>query len=246
MSVPRNQLVYDLPTRVFHWLFAGSFITAFTIANTAEHSAAFQYHMLAGFLLAALVVFRLIWGIVGTRHARFASFALRPGQLAAYFRAMFSGGGEKFAGHNPASSWSALLMLALGAGLGITGLLMVNGDREAYEDLHELLANAFLVTVLLHVAGVVLHVLRHRDGFARSMVDGRKQAVDGVAIGNSRRVVGFALLAAVAAMGVHLWRGYDPASGELQAFGTSVTLAESEPEAAGEHGDREHDEGDEH
>jgi cytochrome b len=230
MSDPRTRLVHDWPTRLFHWMFAGFFLATFSIANFAEHSRVFPLHMLAGLMLAALVVFRLLWGVVGTRYARFDSFALHPARLAEYFRAIFGGGGKKWLGHNPASSWAALLMLGLAAGLAITGLLMASGrDREVYEDLHELLANAFFALVILHIAGIILHSLRHRDGFAKSMLDGHKQgATDAPAIAHSRPVAGIVLLGSLAAFGVYLLRGHDPVSGTLAVFGTTLQLGEAE------------------
>jgi cytochrome b len=227
MTTPRTTLVYDLPTRLFHILFGGMFVTAFTIANVADESLAFPYHMLAGALLAALVILRLIWGIAGTRYARFSSFELAPGSLIDYFKAMFRGGTRTWTGHNPASSWAALIMIGCAAGLAITGVLMVNG-HEQYEDVHELLANAFLATALLHVAGVLVHQLRHRDGFAFSMVDGRKQAAETDGIARARPVAGLVMLALVAALGVYLLRGFDPATGTLRAFGTTLQLHEAE------------------
>lgn len=223
----RTTTVYDLPTRLFHLLFVAGFVTAFTIANTAEHSPAFPYHMLVGALLAALVVLRMIWGIVGTRHARFASFELNPARLLAYVRAMFGGGTRTWAGHNPASSWAAVIMLALAAGLATTGVLMIDG-REQYEDLHELLANAFLAMALLHVTGVIVHQLRHRDGFSFSMVDGRKQAAETEGISQTRPVAGLVLLATVGALGIYLLRGFDPSTGALRAFGATFQLNEAE------------------
>jgi cytochrome b len=244
-------LVYDAPTRLFHWLFAGLFVAAFSIATAAEHSAAFPLHMLAGMLLACLVVLRVIWGLVGTRHARFSSFALRPRDLYEYFRGLFTGSGRKWAGHNPASSWSALLMIALAAGLGVTGLLMTSGgDPERYEEIHEVLANSFLVVALAHVAGVLLHVLRYRDAFPRSMVDGRKAEVpEGTGIAGTRPLAALFLLILVAAAGTTLWNGYDPRASTLSVFGATLHLGESqEAEAmqAYSHGDREDDERDDH
>lgn len=231
----RRQLIYDLPTRLFHWLFAGLFLAAFLVASFAEHSAAFPYHMLAGIILTGLVLFRLTWGLVGTRYARFGSFELKPGSLFQYFRSMFGSTARHWAGHNPASSWSAIAMFALAVGLGVTGYLMVGaGQKERYEDVHELLANSFLVVALLHVAGVVLHTLRHRDQFPRAMIDGRKvETAAGEGITRARPVAGVAMLAAVAALGIYLLRGYDPGVQELRAFGTSFSLGERE-------GDREY------
>lgn len=241
MSDARTQLVYDVPTRLFHWLFAGLFVTAYVIANVAEDSPAFPYHMLAGILLGCLVLLRLVWGVVGTRYARFSSFELHPMQLVAYFKGMIGGGGRKWAGHNPASSWAALILLALAAGLGITGILMTDsGNRETYEDLHELLANAFLAVALLHIAGAALHGLKHRDGFARSMVDGRKQAVPETnPIPHSRPVVGLALLALISTSGVFLVQHYDPATQTISAFGTTLSLGDEEGQAHEEEEDED-------
>ena len=243
MTEPRNDSVYDLPTRLFHWLFAGTFVAAFTIANVAEHSSAFPLHMLAGLMLAGLVIFRVLWGFMGTRYARFDSFVLSPARLLEYLKAVFVGGGRRWAGHNPASSWVALLMLGLATGLAITGILMANGNREAYEEVHELLANAFLAVAILHVAGVVLHSLRHRDAFAMSMVDGRKQ-LDPEATGSvrNRPVAALVMLGAIVTFGGYLLRAYDPASGNLAVFGTSLQLTEAD--GAGEQDNEDEDEDD--
>ena len=249
MSNPRSTLIYDLPTRIFHALFGGLFVTAFVIANGSDDSPSFPYHMLAGALLAGLVLFRVVWGFIGTRHARFSSLVLSPRRLSEYFASMFTGGGRKWAGHNPASSWAALIMLGLAAGLAVTGVLMVTGgDRERFEEVHEVLANAFLATALLHVAGVLIHVLRHRDGFAKSMVDGRKGVAGDAAISQARPLVAVALLTAILGMGIYLVRGFDPGSGRLEAFGFALPLGESENEnesqsrIAGSEREDDHDE----
>jgi hypothetical protein len=156
--------------------------------------------------------------------------------LIEYFRAMFGSGARTWAGHNPASSWAALIVIFLAAGLAITGVLMI-GDRAQYEDVHELLANAFLAVALLHVAGVIVHQLRHRDGFAFSMADGRKAASESEGIAQARPVAGLALLAIVALLGVYLLRGLDPATGTLQVFGTTLQLGETESGEEGEERD---------
>ena len=79
--------VYDAPTRLFHWLFAGLFLGAFAIAKlTDDESAFFSQHMLLGMLLTALTLLRILWGVVGSRYARFTSFPLNPKRLIEYFR----------------------------------------------------------------------------------------------------------------------------------------------------------------
>jgi cytochrome b len=237
----RNRLVYDLPTRLFHWLFAGLFATAFTIANTVDdESPVFAYHMLAGLTLVFAVILRIIWGFVGTRNARFASFPMRPkADLLAYFRQV-TGRGEArtWGGHNPASSWAAVLMIICALGLGTTGYLMTSGgEGEAYREIHELFANAFLVIVLLHLAGIAVHLLRHRDGFALSMVDGRKQeAADADTVADSKPAVGFLFFALVALFAGNLVRSFDVTTQSLPLFGARLQLGENEnQERAGEH-----------
>ena len=115
--------VYDLPTRVFHWCFAVLFVTAYAIANLVDdESARFAWHMLAGIALGVAVLLRLVWGVVGTRHARWSDLSLDPRQLAAYLKGVVAGGGRRWVGHNPASSWAALTMMALALALGGSGL----------------------------------------------------------------------------------------------------------------------------
>lgn len=225
-----KRLAYDIPTRLFHWLFAGLFITAFLIAKTIDdESPVFSYHMLAGFLLSFIVLLRIIWGFVGTRYARFNSFALHPKDLLHYFTGILSGSKRKWSGHNPASSWAGLVMFALALSLGTTGYLMANGQKETFEDVHELLANGFLVAVLMHIAGVILHMLRHRDALGLSMVLGTKTDVpENEAITNSRPVVALLFVGLVTTFAVHLASNFNIQKRTLNFFGTTLQLGETE------------------
>lgn len=245
----RNRLIYDIPTRLFHWLFAGLFVAAFLIAKTIDdESPVFSYHMLAGLLLAFTVLLRIVWGFIGSKYARFASFALHPKDLVAYFTAILSGDKRKWAGHNPASSWATLVMLVLALGLGATGYLMANGQKEAFEDVHELLANGFLVIVLMHVAGVILHALRHRDGVAMTMVNGAKSNIpQAETISNSRPVVALLFVGLVATFVVHLASNFDGQKQTLNFFGTTLQLGENEvgDEAENDNASGEHEGNDE-
>lgn len=232
----RNQLVYDLPLRLFHWVFAALFVVAFLIAKTVDdESAVFSYHMLAGLLLGFTISLRLVWGFVGTKHSRFSSFALHPRELVAYFTGILSGDKRKWSGHNPASSWATLIMFALALGLGLTGYLMASGQKETFEDIHELLANGFLVVVLMHIAGVVLHAFRHQDGIAFSMIDGAKEVVPtGETIKNSRPLVAILFMALVAAFAAHLANNFNSQTRTLNFFGTQLQLGENEGSESGE------------
>lgn len=223
-----NRLVYDWPLRVFHWVFAGLFVTAFLIAKRVdEESVTFSYHMLAGMILGLVVILRLVWGFVGARYSRFSSFALRPADLGAYFRGIFSGDQRKWSGHNPASSWGTLVMLALALGLGFTGYLMVSGYGETFEDVHELLANGFLIVVLIHIAGIALHTLRHRDPIGLSMIKGTKRDVaPGEAITNPRPIMAILFLALVTAFAFYLLRNFDRPTRKLHVVGVQLQLGD--------------------
>lgn len=246
-----RKLVYDLPTRAFHWVFAGLFITAFTIANTIDDdSASFSWHMLVGLTLGPVVLLRLLWGLAGTKHARFSDFVLNPRELLAYLRGILAGGKARWAGHNPASSWAAVGMMGLVLAQVLTGWLMASGqDPEAFEDVHELLANALVVLVVLHVAGVVLHTLRHGEKIGRSMVDGRKTGVpDSEAIRSPRSGFGLLFVALVAAFALQLWDNFDPGQRVVRILGTTLQLGEGAEAHDGEtddsHGSDERDDDD--
>ncbi|MBJ6984681.1 cytochrome b/b6 domain-containing protein [Luteimonas sp. MC1750] len=241
----RATLVYDLPTRLFHVLFAGFFIAAFAISNLVDDdSARFPLHMLAGLGMVSVIVLRLAWSLVGTRHARLGDLALNPAQLIAYFKDMFTSGGRRWVGHNPASSLAAVAMVGLGLGLGATGYLMATGaGGDSLKDAHELMANAFLAVALLHVGGVLAHVLRHRDHLATSMVTGRKQAlpVDEESV-RPAPVAGLVFVVLTGLSMGYLLQHYDAQARTLDLFGTTMQLGEHEDdhESGDTDGDRRH------
>lgn len=221
--------VYDLPTRLFHWVFAGSFLGAYLIAeNVDDESTVFVYHMFLGLILALTVILRLIWGFIGSKYARFSSFELAPTNLVRYIKQLLAGKTERFSGHNPASSWAALVMMFLGIGLTLTGIMMTQGwNKGIAEDVHEVFANGFLIVAILHVAGVILHCLRHRDRLGLSMVTGMKQGfeVQGV---KSHFLVALIAVFITVLFSYKLYSAFDPVSGKLHAFGTSIQLGEKE------------------
>ena len=226
----RKTLIYDLPTRLFHWLFAGFFLTSFVIAKTIDdETVLFSYHMISGLLLGGLVLWRLVWGFVGSQHARFADFSLHPMELKNYFAGFIFGSKKKWSGHNPASSWAALVMLVLAASLAVTGYLMTTGSKEAVEDIHELLANAFIVVVGLHVTGVILHTLRHRDWIGLSMLDGKKDLHESSeAITSKRPIAAVVLIALVGGFAFYLNNNFDTTQGTLNLFGSRLEIGEAQ------------------
>jgi len=243
----RNQLVYDLPTRVFHWLFAGLFFIAFGIAKILDDdSPLYAYHSLAGIMLAFLVIWRIVWGFLGTEYARFSSFKLHPKKLVLYLKGILAGQSERSLGHNPASSWAAIFMMIMVIGLGTTGYLMTSGgDKEIYEEFHELFANGFFLVVILHVAGVILHTIRHREAIGLSMVDGKKMPASDQqrGISSSQHAAALVLILLVGTFSTYLWTHYDTATQSLNLFGSILQLGEDEGErdGSGEHMNNDHE-----
>lgn len=228
-----RSLVYDLPTRIFHWLFVALFVTAFVIAKTIDdESVTFSYHMIAGMTLSFLVVLRIIWGLVGTKHAKFSGFALNPTDLIGYATGFFSGSKRRWAGHNPASSWAAVIMMTLALCLGITGYRMATGpENHDMKEVHETLATLFLIVALTHIAGIIVHTIRHKELIGLSMVDGKKDNLgSGQTIGDPKNLVGIIGLAAVLAWATMLLVKFDPSTRSLSLFGTHLQLGENEEE----------------
>ena len=195
-------LVWDVPTRVFHWLFALSFGGAFL---TAESERFNNIHVMLGYTLLGLIAFRVLWGIVGTQHARFRSFLFKPGELVVYLTSLARGNPLHYAGHNPAGSVAIWLLLALGIVSGLAGVLLFqNFGGHAMEELHEALSFAMLSVVGVHIAGVAVSSLMHRENLVRAMITGRKQAKPEESINRAYAWLGVIMLAAVVAF----WTNY--------------------------------------
>lgn len=176
-----KRLIWDLPTRVFHWALAGSFLGAYLLA---EEDGSRSLHVMFGYTVAGLLAFRLLWGFVGSTHARFRDFAYGPRATAAYLSDLVRGRAQDYDGHNPAGSWAIYALLALAAATVLTGWLYYNGiGGETFEELHEVLANAWLVMVAVHLAGVVVASLAHRRNLVASMITGRRHDGSAVATG---------------------------------------------------------------
>jgi cytochrome b len=194
----QKHIVWDLPVRVFHWLLAASFVVAYAISDSERWR---NLHVALGYTALGLVAFRLLWGLVGTHYARFSSFRYRPSEAVTYLKEIATGRPRNYVGHNPAGSWAVYAILALGLTTGVSGYLSFNEiGGDVFEEAHEFLANAWLVVVLLHVAGVIVSSLAHRENLARAMVTGYKLgASERAATGLGVSALGLAVATAVLA-----------------------------------------------
>ncbi|WP_156802337.1 cytochrome b/b6 domain-containing protein [Leeia oryzae] len=214
MKMPEKVLVWDIPTRVFHWLLAASFLTAYI---TSEGEANRHIHILAGYTVAALVVFRVIWGLIGTKYARFTQFIRSPAAAIRYFKAIKAGNPEHHVGHNPAGALAIIALLLLGIATPLTGWLTYS-DTQDVGEFHQLLGNVFLGLVIVHVAAVVVSSILHKENLAKAMVTGKKMANAGEGIKTSRVLVGLLLAAFVGSFLVAGYGGAKSMLGKMPAF----------------------------
>jgi len=165
--------VWDPFIRLFHWGLAASFVIAWITADEWD-----TLHHWAGYAAGSLIALRLVWGLVGTRYARFTQFIKSPAATIGYLRDIMRGREQRYLGHNPAGAAMIVALMLAMAGCAFTGWLSTTNafwGADWLEEIHEFLANGLLILVLLHVGGVLLASLRHHENLVRSMVNGRKR-----------------------------------------------------------------------
>jgi cytochrome b len=206
----RKILVWDAPVRVFHWLMVASFAGAWL---TAESERWRLLHVSLGYTLAGLVAFRIVWGLVGTRHARFSNFVRGPAAVARHLRSMLRGRPEHHIGHNPAAALAILGLLGLAVAVTATGWAGFNElGGEWLKEVHEAAASVMLAVVGVHIGGVLLGSWLERQNLALGMVNGRKTGRPDEAIRSAWHSVAVLMLAAVLGFWWLQWQGA-PASG---------------------------------
>lgn len=230
MSIRQTCLVavWDLPLRLFHW---GLVLAVATALATGFFAPApwLALHLAAGGAVAALLLFRLVWGFTGSGFSRFASFIYGPRRIAGHLRELIAGRHRAYAGHNPAGAAMIFALLAVLAALCVTGLIAWGGALKQgplafatsfslghdAREIHEALAWGLLALVCGHLAGVALESLLSRDNLARAMVTGRKRLAEIPAILPPRPRQALLWLAAIAVLLVPagLWAARLPSKG---------------------------------
>lgn len=182
--------VWDPLVRVFHWTLAVSCVTAFVVEDRL-----LGLHLWAGYLVLSLISIRVIWGFIGTRHARFGDFVRGPGAVLAYVREALTLRAPRYLGHNPAGGAMVVALLLSVTATGVSGLMLYGAqefsgpladlatqvsDATAHrlEDVHAFFANLTLVLVMAHLAGVLFSSLSHRENLIGAMISGNKRRED--------------------------------------------------------------------
>jgi len=188
-------LVWDSPTRIFHWILAICFAGAMI---TQDMERLRLLHNTLGHTMLGLVGFRLIWGVIGTRYARFGSFVPSPRQVMTYLRSLMRQHPIHSVGHNPIGALGILAMLALTVGVAASGILLDQGiAEELVEEIHEVLANLLLLVVGIHVLGVVMSSITHKENLVGAMINGYKVGTAAQGIRSSLWWTGIPLALAV-------------------------------------------------
>jgi cytochrome b len=201
MIMQDKALVWDLPVRVFHWTLATSFAGAYLLA---EGERLRNIHVMFGYTVLGLVLFRLVWGLTGTRYAQFRSFMYRPREMANYVLGLLRGDRPHYVGHNPAGSLAIWAILILAGLTGLSGYATYNEfGGDAFEEVHEFFANTWLMVVGLHIAGVIVSSLLDHENLARAMITGYKRAEPAAAIRSG--VYGLGSLVLLSVLGYWLW-----------------------------------------
>ncbi|HKJ77306.1 MAG TPA: cytochrome b/b6 domain-containing protein [Gammaproteobacteria bacterium] len=191
MEHTQTTRVWDLFVRTFHWVVVVGFFTAYFTEDDLM-----GLHIWAGYTVLSLVILRVVWGFVGSDHARFRDFLYAPGTILGYLKDFVTFRNRRYLGHNPAGGAMIVLLLVSLLATGFTGLVMFGAEggggvlrelagavgalgeagEETFEELHEFFANFTLFLAVLHIIGVVVESLVHRENLARAMVTGRKRS----------------------------------------------------------------------
>lgn len=202
MTQSQKVKVWDLPIRLFHWSLVFFFVLSYSTGEELD-----TVHAWSGYVITALLLFRLVWGLVGSRYARFSHFIYSRAEIVGYLKSLMTRSPRHYLGHNPAAGVMVFLMLAslsltvwtgmeaygaeghgplASTDLSLISTAYADGDHEddvesegegseLWEELHEFFANFSLFLVFVHIGGVVVSSLVHRENLPRAMMNGYKQ-----------------------------------------------------------------------
>lgn len=165
--------VWDPLVRLFHWSLVGLFALAYFTGDEWKDA-----HIVVGYAIGGLVVFRVLWGLVGPRNARFASFVRGPATTLGYLRSALAFRAPRYLGHNPAGAAMIVALLVAIATIATTGYMMTTDTFwgvEWVEDVHVTTVYVALGLIALHVGGVVLASIEHRENLVSAMLTGMKR-----------------------------------------------------------------------
>lgn len=166
--------VWDPIVRLFHWTVVVCCILAGFVFDDGK-----SIHQTIGWVAMTALAIRIVWGFIGTRHARFTDFVPGPTRLFAYIGALVRGRESRHLGHNPAAAVMIVALMILLAATGVTGWMLTLDayfGSEVLEEAHEVLTTMIFLLVVVHVAAAIWESLRHRENLILSMITGLKRS----------------------------------------------------------------------
>lgn len=180
LRAPAPILVWDPIVRIFHWT-----VVLGVLLNYFWLEGGKMPHRYAGYVVAGVLGIRVMWGFVGSRHARFADFVVRPRTMITHLAAVFMHRDRRYVGHNPAGGMMVLALMTLLAGVCLTGWMQ---GLDAFwgvlwvQTVHKICANAIVWLAALHVLAALAESFLHRENLILSMITGRKRPARGTDI----------------------------------------------------------------
>ncbi len=179
--------VWDGLVRGFHWLM----LLCFAVAYITSQAGMQQTHILIGYLICVLLIVRIVWGVIGSKHARFSDFVASPSRVWTYLQATFKNNPPHYHGHNPAGGWMVLALMGALLLMSVSGVILVSviefegpflnlfsgmNDQWAYryEGLHEVALEILWLLIAGHLIGVVVASIQHKENLVQAMISGYK------------------------------------------------------------------------
>ncbi len=180
--------VWDPLVRIFHW----TLVLSFFIAYITEEDF-LSLHTYAGYTVLVLISLRIVWGVIGTKHARFRDFIYSPKNIKIFLKETLLLRAKRYLGHNPAGGAMIILLLISLLITTVSGIIVLGAEEQAgplaswftqshsvwgdiFEEIHEFFANFTLFLVFIHIAGVIIESLIHKENLVKSMIDGMKRS----------------------------------------------------------------------
>ncbi len=224
-----KKLIWDLPTRIFHWLFVLAVMGAFLIAQiTEKESPQFYFHVIFGVLAGLLIIWRFFWGFIGSKHIRWDQFFFKPAEIFNYFLDSLRGKGRYYVGHNPGGAFISFVLIILTVFIIITG--MASATDEIFEELHENLPFLLMGLIGLHVIGVLIASQKHQVNYILAMFTGKKKAGGEDQIESSFFISTIIMLVLVFSAWFYFIAGFDREKAIFIAPGTQWKFQVGEPE----------------
>lgn len=186
----KKALIWDLPTRLFHWLLVASLMAQYVTAAWLDNAV--QWHFYIGYFTLGLIAFRIIWGVIGPKYARFSQFVTGPSSVVNYIKTLFLKKAAPTAGHNPLGGWFVVIMLVLVAVQGISGLFMTDdvfldgpyrqmADSDTIEVmnwLHHVAFDTLIYVIALHIGAITFYTFYKKQALVPAMLHGKKRTND--------------------------------------------------------------------